>query len=429
MTFDVSGDKLSMNSFYTELLPKTSSFLPPLETATPINALKFGCNPEKVFGYIRDGHPIGSSSPKPKYRYYGMEIEIANEAKNLNSLHVTGFHAPNIVKYGFLYGTDGSIGNGLEFRSAPQGFETLSKNLVGFFNVLDTPLASDYSPIHKSTTITTTDESRYAPIAGSDLFWDRYEGNWINKEDIPQESLPNATKSPKIIEKPWKTTPKCGLHIHVSRDALTELQIGKILAFVYSGKNNAFMTHIAGRTSAQYAEMTSCPPFEIDSKGVIKPRRSEYTGLIKETRVLTDPKTGKVLKTYEVPKYHKGDNKYTAVNLRHKQTIEFRIFKGVDTAKEAITKLQFVDSLMEYTSCSSRSTASLSDCLSHEKYVAWLLSDPFITKRYSLLIDYIKEFSIKGSSSISKAISDNKSYASSIRKQEDVKVYMSVFGK
>ena len=45
------------------------------------------------------------------------------------------------------------------------------------------------------------------------------------------------------------TTGRCGMHVHVSKSALSQLQLGKILVFVNEPTNQELVSRIAGRTS------------------------------------------------------------------------------------------------------------------------------------------------------------------------------------
>lgn len=418
VSFDKDG-KMVMGTVYE--LPSPMKFLPkPVIGHRHIAELAFprGWEPPKALGYKRDTHPVASTSPKPGYRYYGMEIEIENPSKELTSDHITGFVAHNIIKHGFLYGTDGSIQNGLEFRSSPQGFKSLSDNLRGLFNVLETPLRKDFDALGRHSR-DLDEDTKYK--------WDDYEGRWV---EAPSKKSP---KEPVMLKNQWKTSDRCGLHIHVSRGALTELQLGKILAFVYSKKNRAFMEMVAERTCEKYAEMTSNPPFEVTEGGKIRLVKSKSIGHLKINKDFTDPKTGKVLKSFPVTRFHKvrdyragydGDqSKYTAINTKHEHTIEFRIFKGVQTAEEAITKLQFVDSLMEFTSCNTHNPVPLHESINKDRYLQWLVSDAENRTKYSLLIAFINR---KDAASISK-VSNVKDIATLERRATTKKDLMALF--
>lgn len=112
----------------------------------------------------------------------------------------------------------------------------------------------------------------------------------------------------------------CGMHVHVSREWLTPLQIGKMLAFVCNPKNEDFMKIIAGRK----------PPV-IKSKNY--PDGKAYAEM--------SPK-----KITDVTKHR---DRYSALNLVNPETIEFRIFKGTLNLHILMKNIEFCDALVRFT--------------------------------------------------------------------------------
>ncbi len=83
----------------------------------------------------------------------------------------------------------------------------------------------------------------------------------------------------------------CGIHCHVSRAPLSQLQIGKILVLANSRENQRVLEIIAQRPSSRWAEVSN-------------------------KRIADAAKTIGYFSRYE------------AINLQNKDTIEFRIYKG-----------------------------------------------------------------------------------------------------
>lgn len=103
----------------------------------------------------------------------------------------------------------------------------------------------------------------------------------------------------------------CGMHVHVSRELLTPLQIGKVLAFLHDPNNLPFIKIIAGRIPpTKYANITT-------------PRK------------VTD--------------YHKHTNRYDGLNITGGATIEFRIFKGTIDKERMLANIEFCASLVGFT--------------------------------------------------------------------------------
>ena len=119
----------------------------------------------------------------------------------------------------------------------------------------------------------------------------------------------------------------CGLHIHASRKHLSQLTIGKILAFVNARTNKKFVTELAQRNASSYAEL----------------------------------KTYKQIKHVKYP-----EGRYEALNLTNKATIEFRIFKGNLSKDKVFRALEFVDAIIKFC---ERSQNSIQDCVLHSKFI------------------------------------------------------------
>lgn len=112
----------------------------------------------------------------------------------------------------------------------------------------------------------------------------------------------------KLLDSPpaglvsWDNS-SCGMHVHVSREPLSQLTIGKILVFVNSEENRGFIVRIAGRSSESYAKM-------------IPKKASDAT--------------------------KSAANRYQAINLKNDATVEFRIFRGTLRPESFFKNLEFV---------------------------------------------------------------------------------------
>ncbi len=106
----------------------------------------------------------------------------------------------------------------------------------------------------------------------------------------------------------WNTS-TCGMHVHCSRKALSQLTIGKLLVFVNADENEAFIRAVAGRGSNTYSKMS--PKRILDAK---------------------------------YPAY----DRYQAINLQNENTIEFRIFKGTLLLSSVLKNIEFCAALIEY---------------------------------------------------------------------------------
>ena len=89
-----------------------------------------------------------------------------------------------------------------------------------------------------------------------------------------------------------------GIHIHLSKNSFTRLQIGKIVEFINSPINRKYIIELSQRNPNTYCEVLDT----LKIKDYAKKNSNNYGYLT--------------------------SNKYSAVNLCHKDTIELRIFKG-----------------------------------------------------------------------------------------------------
>lgn len=125
----------------------------------------------------------------------------------------------------------------------------------------------------------------------------------------------------------WDTK-YCGFHVHVSRTSLSNLQIGRILAFVNFPGNVSFIAKVAGRKAQKY--------------GVIKPKMvKDYIRLCEEEKC--------------------DATRRVAVNLTNPHTVEFRIFRGTIRGIHMIRNLEFCDAVCDYCLPVSRSLQGMFD--------------------------------------------------------------------
>ena len=127
-------------------------------------------------------------------------------------------------------------------------------------------------------------------------------------------------------------TTTCGLHFHVSRIALTQLQIAKMLLFVNHESNQPFITMIAGRGPNNYCK--------IQSKAYKDARRG-----------------------------CQHQDRYEALNLHNKDTVELRIFRGTTKRESFFKSLEFYDCLIHFC---GNGVASIKDCTRVDKFIEYV---------------------------------------------------------
>jgi len=111
-------------------------------------------------------------------------------------------------------------------------------------------------------------------------------------------------------------TSTCGLHIHISRDALTKMQIDKMNVFINHPDNSELIRRISRRYATSYAR--------IDQKVLGKAHNPAHS-----------------------------DARYEAFNLTNRHTVELRIFKGTIKYTSLMAALEFANALVNFTAPAS----------------------------------------------------------------------------
>jgi hypothetical protein len=119
--------------------------------------------------------------------------------------------------------------------------------------------------------------------------------SWLRDRDACRHLLSHNTRT-------------CGLHVHVNKDNLTQLQIAKIVTFVNDPNNEQLIRSIARR----YAE------------GYCKIKQKEFSSA------------------------HQSNDRYEAVNITSQKTIEFRVFKGSLKYESVLAAIEFCNALVEF---------------------------------------------------------------------------------
>jgi len=135
------------------------------------------------------------------------------------------------------------------------------------------------------------------------------------------DNLPKGMKS--------YDTQTCGLHIHCSRKPLTQLTIAKMLLFVNSRENAKFITIIAGRGANRFCK-------------------------------IQDKKLGDC---------RRARDRYEALNLTNKGTVEFRIFRGTLKRESLFKSLEFCDALVHFC---KENCCSISDSRRVDKFLDYV---------------------------------------------------------
>lgn len=118
---------------------------------------------------------------------------------------------------------------------------------------------------------------------------------WLRDRDAVRGLLSHNTRT-------------CGLHVHVNKDNLAQIQIAKIVMFINDPKNEPMIRAIARRYAEGYCK-------------------------IKDKQISTA---------------HVSTDRYEAVNITGRNTIEFRIFKGSLKYESVIAAIEFCNALADF---------------------------------------------------------------------------------
>ena len=129
-------------------------------------------------------------------------------------------------------------------------------------------------------------------------------------------SLPAMADTFRFLENPdaiaglrSHMTRTCGLHVHVSKRGLTNLQINKIVAFVNDPRHEWLIRAVARRYSTGFCN-------------------------------IKNKKMGSL--------HWRQDDRYEAINIQPRHTIEFRIFRGSLKYRSVMAALEFCHALVQF---------------------------------------------------------------------------------
>lgn len=124
----------------------------------------------------------------------------------------------------------------------------------------------------------------------------------------------------------------CGVHIHMSKETFTNMQLFRFLEFIYA--NEAYVTAIARRAP----DSRYCQKYDnVDN--------------------------------YRLAMQKTGTDKYVQVNLANSATVELRMFKGTHSGEVLWQYIEFAKALFEYTKDDKLTKEDMQDVKRFAKYV------------------------------------------------------------
>jgi hypothetical protein len=217
----------------------------------------------------------------------------------------------------------------------------------------------------------------YDSSVTSELVNDAHELHFGACEDSSLDEGVEFKSKPLCIELVKKRTEKllneirgrvssastCGLHIHVSKSALSLMQIGLIQEFIYNPENKEFINKISGRSPNTYCQ-----------------RNFSY----KKTSRLAE---GCGQGGDEKKKDFYCNEKYEALNFQHTHTIEFRMFRSSMRKHRVIGRIEFIQALIQWCGVSCRQTSL--DVIDHKNFIEFVKTSG--RKRFPMLLELMYE--------------------------------------
>lgn len=174
---------------------------------------------------------------------------------------------------------------------------------------------------------------------------------------------------------------RCGMHVHMSRDAFSPLHLGKLVSFYNNPINRDLIVKIAGRDGNHYAEFQSHNTIMNKMQNVQKNAKAA-TGINSKVSI-TEYNYKELANVKHSLDRSGGNHKYSVVNLSKDPTIEIRIFRGNVSRIGFLKNIEFVHAVYEFTKLASyRSVSLTTDSIKPESYglttkdfLAWLSAD------------------------------------------------------
>lgn len=178
----------------------------------------------------------------------------------------------------------------------------------------------------------------------------RYHRETLWKKFFAEKYSDNLTAAKSVHS--WDTQ-VCGIHVHVTRACLTEMQLSKLLVFYNEPPNSNFLSRIAGRT--------------------VGPNAVYCKAQKKKLRIGTSGDCGDHHGAISISQHNKG------------KTAEVRIFRGNCTFHGIMRAIEFVDATVKW--CANNASNDVTD---FNKFLEWF-KQPEIRSQYPELRKHLIE--------------------------------------
>lgn len=147
----------------------------------------------------------------------------------------------------------------------------------------------------------------------------------------------------------------CGMHVHMSRAALSHLQVARMAKFINDENTRSFIEKVAGRSSGQYNRYVPKKITDVQRNYDYR-RARDATGL----------------------QYHDDGDRRQVVNLTKEGTVEIRLFRSNVSKVGFLKNIEFCDAVANF--CRIASSASLTQAAFMDYMAAHQGTYPNFTK-------------------------------------------------
>ncbi len=237
----------------------------------------------------------GNNNSEENTLFLGLELEVEKARSATSDLHTIAFDCIKALNKHCITNEDGSLRDGFEIISVP------------------------------------------ATLAYHYTLWEDFLRGPLRKQLVSFNST------------------RCGIHIHLSKNAFTDLGLGRFMTFINSPVNRDFIVNIAQRDSERYAPLNETKISRAKDRTIFRDKDGDAT------------------------------EKFSAVNLSKPNTVEVRIFKGTLHYPSVMKNLEFCHALHNYC----HHVMSNKD-MNFKLFVAWLTNKASGNRKaYPNLFNYL----------------------------------------
>ncbi len=155
----------------------------------------------------------------------------------------------------------------------------------------------------------------------------------------------NFFGAPHQFHKRFMATDRCGIHVHVSKNAISPLKLGQLIAFVNGAKNQGFINAMAGRQQNTYCQRQAT--MGLNAKGIDISARAATKACHMEPITEKDGTKRLAVRGLSFRRLEHASH-YDAINVQNAHTFEIRIFKSSSDPNRITRILEFCESLVKF---------------------------------------------------------------------------------